>query len=159
MQPNGNSYWDQLIDAHQDRLFRIAYRGVGDWHLAEDLVQDTIMTALLKKEEFTRHPNPGAFLTQTLNYKINNELRRHYHTETPYDDSLAPHADGFDVGLLEVLPEKLAEGEKQILIWRYQYDMSYREIANRLGISEDGSRSRVCRIRDKCRQLLGNPKK
>lgn len=159
MQPKGSSYWEQLIDTHQTRLFRIAYREVGDWHLAEDLVQDTIMTALLKKEELINHPNPGAFLTQVLNYKISNELRRHYHTEAPYDDSLSPHADGFDVGLLEVLPEKLSEDEKQLLIWRYQYEMSYREIANRLGISEDGCRSRVCRIRDKCRQLLGVSKK
>ena len=56
--------------------------------------------------------------------------------------------------LLELLPAQLSENEKNILIWRFEQRMDYRDIGQRLGISETGSRSRVFRILAKCKKYL-----
>lgn len=57
-------------------------------------------------------------------------------------------------GLEELLPSKLPKKDKKVLIWRFVQQMSYKEIANQLGISETGCRSRVFRAIEKCRKLM-----
>ena len=57
-------------------------------------------------------------------------------------------------GLTELLPTKLPQEDREVLIWRFEQELEYKEIANRLGISETGSRSRVFRALERCRKLL-----
>ena len=50
------------------------------------------------------------------------------------------------VSLDEILPLHIPAEDRQVLIWRYEQQLSYRDIAMRLGISESASRMRVHRI-------------
>lgn len=57
------------------------YRRVGDWHLAEDLVQETFLTACCKSERVCAHKKPVAWLFETLNNLTLRESRRFYHMQ------------------------------------------------------------------------------
>lgn len=51
-----------------------------------------------------------------------------------------------------LLPKQLSREEREILVWRFEQQMEYREIADRLGISEVGCRSRVSKAIAHCRR-------
>lgn len=41
----------QLMLQHSETMVRLTYRRIGDWHLAEDLVQETFLTACCKADQ------------------------------------------------------------------------------------------------------------
>ena len=54
-----------------------------------------------------------------------------------------------------ILPEQLQGREREILIWRFEQNMSYNEMANRLGVSADLCRKWVSQAIIKCLQEYG----
>ena len=79
------------------------------------------------------------------------------HPETSLDSLFYVAGETPSSSLDEVLPKQLSTQEREILIWRFEQNMDYSEIANRLGISEPGCRSRVSRAIKRCRELLQQP--
>lgn len=143
-----------LYEKEHKRLCRVAYRLTGDQEIAKELVQDTFLWAFLQGEEFMIHPKPEAWLTKTLTNLVKNENRRLSSTEVSLETQYNTSAPEADRGILEILPEKLQKEDRQVLIWKFEEGLDYREIAGRLGISESGGRSRVFRALEKCRKLL-----
>ena len=60
-----------------------------------------------------------------------------------------------DLGLknLDVIPRRLSPQDREVLLWRFEQGLDYDEIAEHLGISETGCRSRVSRSVRRCRAL------
>lgn len=50
MDKQQREYIHHLMLQYSDAMVRLTYRRVGDWHLAEDLVQETFLTACCKSE-------------------------------------------------------------------------------------------------------------
>lgn len=75
-----------LMNQHSKPMVQAAYRRIGDWHLAEDLVQETFLTACWKANQICSHSNPTAWLYKTLNNLIMRELHRSYHKEVALDE-------------------------------------------------------------------------
>ena len=75
-----------LMNQHSKPMVQAAYRRIGDWHLAEDLVQETFLTACWKANQICSHTNPTAWLYKTLNNLIMRELHRSYHKEVALDE-------------------------------------------------------------------------
>lgn len=73
-----------LMNQHSKPMVQAAYRRIGDWHLAEDLVQETFLTACWKANQICSHTNPTAWLYKTLNNLIMRELHRSYHKEVRF---------------------------------------------------------------------------
>mgnify|MGYP000648278948 len=48
MDKQQREYIHHLMLQYSDAMVRLTYRRVGDWHLAEDLVQETFLTACCK---------------------------------------------------------------------------------------------------------------
>ena len=62
--------------------------------------------------------------------------------------------------LAETLPRQLSPQDREVLLWRFEQGLDYDEIANLLGISEVGGRSRVSRAVRRFRALWdGSPQK
>ncbi len=144
-----------LYAREYDVLCRAAYRTLGDWEAAQDLVQDTFLLALLRAEELPGHPSPGGWLTQTLRNLIRNERRK----LAARGDAALENADCLpapepppDLG--ELLPTELSPQERELLRLRFSEQMSYREIGTRLGLTEGACRVRLFRAVEKCRELL-----
>ena len=136
------------------RLYRVAYRLTGSMETAAELTQDTFLWALLHGEELMTHPKPEAWLMRTLTNLVKNENRRLSSTEVSLEALFHMPAPEAKRGLTELLPTKLPQEDREVLIWRFEQELEYKEIANRLGISETGSRSRVFRALERCRKLL-----
>lgn len=146
---------EALYGREYDTLCRAAYRTLGDWDAAQDLVQDTFLLALLRQDTLAAHPAPGAWLTQTLRNLIQNERRRLVsHGALSLDDAGPLPAAEAETGLRDVLPAGLTAQERELLTLRFEAQLSYRELGERLGVSEGACRVKLFRTVDKCRRLL-----
>lgn len=149
-----NEWFDALYQKEYDRLYGVAYRMTGNTETAHELTQDAFLWAWLHREKLLNHPKPGGWLMKTLTNLVKNENRRFSSRELSLEDQFQLPAPEVDRGIGEVLPIQLPEEDRRILVWRFEEGLDYREIANRLGISETGCRSRVFRAVEKCRKLL-----
>lgn len=142
-----DSLISQLFEQQYKRLTRIAYRLTGSMELAEDLVQDTFLLAFIRYKDLVNHPCISGWLSTALKNLIWNENRRlENHPEIPLEyisDHPAPEPPA---SLDEILPLCAPAEDRQILAWRYEQQLSYRDIAMRLGISEGTCRMRVHRL-------------
>lgn len=153
---NQDELISSLYQTEYIKLCKAAFRMTGDSELAMDLVQDVFLLALSHQNELSLHPKPAAWLMLTLQNLIKNERRKFANVNelVSLDDILELPSDKPAEPLSEMLPSQLSQDEKNILIWRYELKLDYREIAERLGISETGCRSRVFRVIAKCRKFL-----
>src|SRR4051812_1994111 len=163
-----------LVHRHADLVWSSALRLVGgDRHTAEDVAQ-VVFTALAVKAP---KPKPGVILPGWLlnatRYAaadaLKAERRRKRHEReaamvpTPSNSHGAtgiPDAEGNAAWapIAPVLDESLAQlGEslRLAVVLRFFERKSMREVAGRLGISEEAARQRVCRGLEKLRLALG----
>lgn len=82
---------DQLV-AEADALYRYALPRVRNHHTAEDLVQETLVTAVRKFDDFQGRAALGTWLTGILRNKILDHLRhlKRHPEATPAENETAP---------------------------------------------------------------------
>ena len=153
MPRNGNNLIEELYRQEYNRLLRTACRLTGDRTLAENMVQETFLLAVLHQKELASHPKPGAWLFQALRKLIWNEQRSASRQDLPLDE-VAEVPAGSLPPLEELLPSGLGPEERALLIWRFEERLSCGEIAERLCISEAACRKRISRALARCRRLL-----
>ena len=141
---------------YSDAMVRLTYRRVGDWHLAEDLVQETFLTACCKSERVCGHKKPVAWLFETLNNLTLRESRRFYHTEVSIED-IAESYELTELPMACHIPMGLSGSEQEIILLRIDKGYSFLELAEHFGISEMACRQRLSRALHKCRTLLEEP--
>lgn len=150
--------WDiwfaTIYDQEYERLIKTAYRMTGDMELAHDLVQETFLLAIFRRNEFAEHPKPAAWLYLTLRNNILNERRRFVHKEVSLEEVYDIPAKAEESSLDEVLPKELKNDDRKILIWRFEEGKSYSEMSELLGISENACRNRVSRAVARCRNYM-----
>ena len=147
--------FDALYKSQYEKMIKLAYRMLASMESAQDIVQEAFILALLRWDEVSVHPLPEGWLALTVRNLVQNERRRYAnHEELPLD-SFADQPDmRKDYPLSHMLPKKLSEEDSRILIWRFEQRMDYRQMADRLGISEPACRSRVSRAVKRCKKLL-----
>lgn len=154
MVENWNDFIEPLYNNEYKRLFMIAYRWTKDQELAQDLVQDTFLLAIFNQEKIMNHPKPGAWLMQTLRNLIMNNLRSPSHKTISLDEVLEIPARTINDSIDRLLPVQLKDREREILIWRFEQQMSYNEMSKRLNVSESLCRKWVSQAVIRCRELL-----
>ena len=146
-----------LYEAQYEKMFKLAYRMIGSTETAQDLVQEAFLIALFHRDELTTHPLPEGWLMLTLKNLVLNERRRiKNHPEVALESIAELSEAPPDTSLDMLLPKKLSTEDRKVLIWRFEQQIEYREMADRLGISEVGCRSRVSRAIAHCKKLLGS---
>lgn len=151
-----NEWFNQLYREHSVRLFKQAYYVLHDSHLAEDLVEETFLIFLYKQSDLVDHPNIAGWLSMTLKYLVFDELKSARHRlETPLiPDYDATCVDTYQQLLEEVLPKELLPKEREILLLLFEEQLSYEEIAQRLGISVLNCRTRAFRAKRHYKGLI-----
>ena len=145
----------QLYIENYNTLARIARNLGKSWMDAEDLVQDVFVIAAHKCPELMKHKNPRAWLVTTLHNLIKNNNRLYTNKLSVSLEDLGDLAAPERAEpLSHVLPSQLPAGDKEILIWKYEKKMDYREMSETLGISEAACRVKVHRILKKYRRLM-----
>ena len=116
------------------------------------------LLALFQEEKLSRHPMPEGWLIVTLKNLARNERRRWLrHPEVSLEAQAGLAGYSPEAPLDSRLPCQLPADDRRILIWRLEEQLEYREIADRLGISESACRSRLSRAAARCRQYLEGP--
>lgn len=156
MDKQQREYIHHLMLQYSDAMVRLTYRRVGDWHLAEDLVQETFLTAYCKSERVCGHKKPVAWLFETLNNLTLRESRRFYHTEVSIEDIAESH-EITELPMTCHIPMGLSALEQEIILLRIDKGYSFLELAEHFGISEMACRQRLSRALHKCRTLLEEP--
>lgn len=152
-----NTFISALFQREYPTLIRLSYRLTGSREMAEDLCQDAFFLATLRYEELLHHPSPGGWLTLSLFNLVRNERRKAENRLTQVSvDEVADQLISNDrtASIETLLPVQLSSDERKILVWKFEYKMDYRDIANALGITEGAARMRVSRALKRCKELL-----
>jgi RNA polymerase sigma-70 factor (sigma-E family) len=149
----------EFATARTPHLVRTAYLLTGDWHLAEDLVQEALGRCYATPRGFARIDNPAAYAQTVLMRTFLNHRRRRSSTEVPRLD--LPDAGRADadvplrLSLLAALDELFAK-DRAVVVLRYWDDRSVAETAELLGLTAAAVRNQALRALAKPRDVLGD---
>lgn len=136
-----------LIDAHASELHRFLVASIGATE-AEDCLQETFLSALRAYPRLRHADNLRAWLYTIAQRKATDAVRsqqRHRAGDLAEvgEARLADAApDAADDGLwvsVRALPAK----QRAAVVHRYVFDLAYREVGERMGISEEAARQNV----------------
>jgi RNA polymerase sigma-70 factor (sigma-E family) len=142
-------------------LHQSAYLLCGDWHLADDLVQDTLVKAYEHWPRVRQADSPDAYVRRILLNEARGRWRRRERTANVarFPEGREPVApDATDevarrAGLLQAL-HALPLRQRATVILRYLEGMSERETADVLGCSEGTGKSQSARALQTLRNYL-----
>jgi RNA polymerase sigma factor (sigma-70 family) len=137
--------FQQLIDAHAGELHRFLVACVGPTD-ADDCLQETLLAALRAYPKLPRADNLRGWLFTIAHRKATDSVRRNArHLAGALDDGVEPAVnpqalpdDGLWAAVRELPPKQRAA-----VVHRYVFDLAYREIGERMGVSEEAARQNV----------------
>ena len=156
--------WQMIIEEHGSAVWQTAYRLLGNHADAADCFQETFVSAL----KFCRHQrvrNFSALLTRLTTARAIDQLRRRFRranfssalADSPAAASTSPgpaqaaQQQELTDGLRELLSE-LPPREAQAFCLRYLNDLSYRQIADELGVTANAAGVMLHRARARLRE-------
>ncbi|TCC51879.1 SigE family RNA polymerase sigma factor [Kribbella pittospori] len=142
----------EFVEASSASLRRTAYLVCGDWHRADDVVQDALYKLYRSWSKLDRKGNPLAYARRAVVNAAVDSGRRPWRREVPASDlsfdraRLDDHADGH-AERDEVLTAlgSLAPRQRACVVLRYYEDLSVEQTAQLLGCSEGTVKSQAAR--------------
>ncbi|MDH7601705.1 MAG: sigma-70 family RNA polymerase sigma factor [Armatimonadota bacterium] len=160
------SAFDELVSLHQDRVFALARRILGNDEDAADVQQETFIRAWRSLPKFRQESEFATWLHRiTVNLCL---TRKRSKREISADETLfvlgrmhSAQPTALDsLERAELLSEirrallALPVHYRVLIVLREMENRSFEEIAKLLGCSEGGARTRACRARQMLRQLM-----
>ncbi|WP_328329328.1 SigE family RNA polymerase sigma factor [Kribbella sp. NBC_00382] len=158
--PDRDRDYVEFVEASSAALRRTAYLVCGDWHRADDVVQDALYRLYLAWSKVDRSGNPLAYARRTV---INSALdigrrpwRREVSTDNPpergrNDDTADAYAERDEVlsALLQLAPRQRA-----CIVLRYYEDLSIEQTAEILNCSQGTVKSQAARALETLRHTI-----
>jgi RNA polymerase sigma-70 factor (ECF subfamily) len=131
----------QIVEAHQSRVYSIAYRVLGDRGTAEEVAQDVFIELYRALKDIASDEHLTAWLRRVAVHRATDALRRRprplhgaaeledWMVETPNEEDSLPLASEIERLLLTLPPMQRA-----VVLLRYQEDLLPIEIAEALGM-------------------------
>jgi len=154
--------WAIIMDRHRRKVFNLAYKFVGRHDEAEDLTQDIFLKIFKSLETFDRRANFQTWLISVSR----NLCIDHYRSVRKERQTIAREVDAGELqpasvergpyqvaehqdlrGLLRQALQKLPTTLRTAVVLRDLQELSYQEIADRLGLPEGTVKSRINRGR------------
>ncbi len=155
--------WEQIVRTYRRRVFNIAYKFTGRHDLAEDLTQDVFVKIFKSLDTFDRRANFQTWLVSVSR----NLCIDHYRSVRKERESIDRDVDPGDLApvapttspyaaleatdrsmLLRRGLKELAPSLREAVIMRDLQELSYQEIADKLGLPEGTVKSRINRGRN-----------
>jgi RNA polymerase sigma-70 factor, ECF subfamily len=162
----------ELVYAHQNAVYNLCYRILGERTEAEDAAQETFLRAYLNLD---RYDPSRSFKTWALSIASNHCIDRLRRRRMSFLSLEEPHPSTLSLSSDEPEPEHAAMIDERsqavqalindlnpdyraAVVLRYWYDYSYVEIADILDTTESAVKSRLFRARQALAEKLNNPK-
>jgi len=145
----------QLVRKYQSPLVASACHIINNRDDAEDLAQDSFITAYAQLHTLREHDKFAGWLFTILRTKCLRYLQRHRKNLSleEFRDTLAAPPPPDDSALLDAL-WRLPLQDREILAARYLHGLEYDEVATALGINIEAARMRCLRARERLRELM-----
>lgn len=155
---------EAYVESAMPRLVGLAYAMTGSKADAEDLVQDTLATVIVKWSRVSEAENIDAYVRRTMVNTLISKKRRKWTTEVvshevvtadwaqPASAGVAQQVADRDVvlGLLRELPDR----QRAVMALRYYEDLPDAEIARALDCSQQAVRSAAHNAMKTLRRIL-----
>jgi RNA polymerase sigma-70 factor (sigma-E family) len=150
----------EFVDARRAGLVRTAYLLCGDWHRAEDLVQQALAKLYVAWPKLARQGGEDAYVRRILvNTHVDDWRWRRRRPETSvaeHDDrdAAVPSPPSDDREALRRALVELPAGQRQVVVLRFWLDQSVDQVAADLGVSTGTVKSQTARGLERLRGLL-----
>ena len=154
------SSFEMLIERHQQTIFNIIFRMVGDFETARDLTQDVFVKAFEKMGEFNfKYRFFSWIYRMAINEAINyNKKRPKNISLSGIDPNWAENSEASDYELLNRLLyqglSNLADDYRILVLLKYYCGLSYEDITETTQIPVKKVRSRLFIAREQLRKGL-----
>ncbi len=158
-----------LVEKYQDQIHALAWQKIGDFHIAQEITQDTFITAYQKLATLTHHKRFAGWLYVITSNKCNMWHRK----KTPQPQSLE-ETDPMELeevyyseyisrqrekaanqkrrATVQRLLNKLRESERTVITLHYLAGLTCEEIGKFLGVSSNTIKSRLHRARERLKK-------
>ncbi|HEY1117069.1 MAG TPA: sigma-70 family RNA polymerase sigma factor [Acidimicrobiales bacterium] len=154
----------RIVIRHHRSLYANALRRLGDPVAAEDAVQDAFLRAFRNIEHFDGDYHLDAWLHRIVTNTCHDIGRRRGRDTRLFDRActqveveVPPADEAFDAmpraEIAEAL-DSLPESYREVLVLRFVDELSYSDVAEQAGISEENARARVSRGRTMLKRML-----
>jgi RNA polymerase sigma-70 factor (ECF subfamily) len=162
----GNLFaFEELVKRHQQRVYAVARRIVRRHDVADDVAQETFLRAYRALDSFDLERPFGPWIARiaanlAVNYVRSKQAQEQALPETlldtaaPDTNPLGAVLDREAATLLQQALEALPVEQRAVFVLRTAEDLSYRDIAEALGISLGTVMSRLSRARERLRGAL-----
>ena len=147
------------VSTRRSSLRATAFLLSGDWHLAEDLVQETLTRMFTVWPRVSSSGSPDAYARKVLANLYLDHRRRPWRREQPQEELPEPlppspvAADATRQELIAALRE-VPRGQRVVLVLRFWEDQSVEQTAAALGTSQGNVKSQTSRGLDALRAAL-----
>lgn len=153
-----------LYDRHVDRVYRLAYRMVGDGDLAQDITQDAFIRAFDRLPGFRAESSLATWLNAiTMSVALNalRKVKRFRQREVDLEHGEGVGAPGrrAEPDLKDRLAraiDDLPEGYRAVFVMHDVEGYTHEEIAGALGVQSGTSKAQLFRARARLRELLAD---
>ena len=161
--------FERLIEKYRKQVHAHAWRRTGDFHIAEDITQDTFLQIYKKLETLEDLTQFSRWL-----YAIVNRLCIAWYRKNRIDTESFEETDESDIevdaysqyvaseqmkttaivqrDVVQKLLTKLKESDRQVVTLHYFNEMTYSEIGSYLGVAESTIKSRLHRARKRLKK-------
>ena len=154
---------------YQKGVHTLAWRKIGDFHIAQEITQDAFLTAYRKLRTLKNHNQFAGWLyviaanlcrdwlkknrlpMESLDTDNMNEVDKVSYSKYQADKQ-AEEADETRREIVKKLLRKLPESERTVIMMHYLGEMTIKAISEFLGVSQNTVKSRLSRARNRLRK-------
>ena len=154
-----------MVNEHWDAVYRLLHTLCGNVHDTEDLAQETFLRAMKKVDSFQPGTNLRSWLLRIGSNAFYDEQRKRKRAKAKPLEYELPGADAApgsaletaqQAALVKAAMEELSELTRMVFHLRVTEDLSFREIADIAGTTEQAARWHMHHARTKLLERLGD---
>ena len=154
----------EVYQLYSKAMFAVSQRIVNDFHEAEDILQESFVSAFKNLHSFRNESSFGAWLKRIVINKSLNHVKKKRLELSQLDERVHEQAEeNNEIDEIEYTVEDIKSAMKElpdgyrVIFTLYMFeDLSHAEIAQRLGISESTSKSQLHRCKHKLKEIILN---
>jgi RNA polymerase sigma-70 factor (ECF subfamily) len=155
-----------IYDETMQVIYKVSYRVVGDAEAAEDIAHDSLIKMSEKELVFPSLNDAKYWLIRVVKNASLNYAKRRGHEQRIYERVLYENSRQSETGETNYLKgetrksvqdalDKLPENLKMTVVLREYAELSYKEIARVMGITEGNVKIRLFRARTLLAEIIG----